>query len=85
MDRLRKNNINLEEKNYKCDKDTQVKEEDLNNSKNKNTKVENRNIINKENNSNKDLLEKNLIKDKKHLRNNSDCTNFSDANNAIAE
>ena len=86
MDRLRKNNINLEEKNYKCDKDTQVKEEEINNSKNKNTKDENRNIISRENNSNKDLLlEKNLIKEKKHLRSNSDCTNFSDANNAIVE
>ena len=86
MDRLRKNNINLEEKNYKCDKDTQVKEEEINNSKIKNTKDENRNIINRENNSNKDLLlEKNFIKEKKHLRSNSDCTNFSDANNAIVE
>lgn len=86
MDRLRKNNINLEEKNYKCDKDTQVKEEEINNSKIKNTKDENSNIINRENNSNKDLLlEKNFIKEKKHLRSNSDCTNFSDANNAIVE
>lgn len=86
MDRLRKNNINLEEKNYKCDKDTQVKEEEINNSKIKNTKIENNNIINRENNSNKDLLlEKNFIKEKKHLRSNSDCTNFSDANNAIVE
>ena len=86
MDRIRKNNINLEEKNYKCDKDTQVKEEEINNSKIKNTKVENNNIINRENNSNKDfLLEKNFIKEKKHLRSNSDCTNFSDANNAIVE
>lgn len=86
MDRLRKNNINLEEKNYKCDKDTQVKEEEINNSKIKNTKDENRNIINRENNSNKDLLlEKNFIKEKRHLRSNSDCTNFSDANNAIVE
>ena len=86
MDRLRKNNIKLEEKNYKCDKDTQVKEEEINNSKNKNTKDEDKNIINRENNSNKDLLlEKNLIKEKKHLRSNSDCTNFSDANNAIVE
>ena len=86
MDRLRKNNINLEEKNYKCDKDTQVKEEEINNSKIKNTKDENSIIINRENNSNKDLLlEKNFIKEKKHLRSNSDCTNFSDANNAIVE
>ena len=86
MDRLRKNNINLEEKNYKCDKDTQVKEEEINNSKIKNTKDENSNVINRENNSNKDLLlEKNFIKEKKHLRSNSDCTNFSDANNAIVE
>ena len=86
MDKLRKNNINLEEKNYKCDKDTQVKEEEINNSKIKNTKDENSNIINRENNSNKDLLlEKNFIKEKKHLRSNSDCTNFSDANNAIVE
>lgn len=86
MDRLRKNNINLEEKNYKCDKDTQVKEEEINNSKIKNTKIENNNIINRENNSNKDLLlEKNFIKEKRHLRSNSDCTNFSDANNAIVE
>ena len=86
MDRLRKNNINLEEKNYKCDKDTQVKEEEINNSKIKNTKDENSNKINRENNSNKDLLlEKNFIKEKKHLRSNSDCTNFSDANNAIVE
>ena len=86
MDRLRKNNINLEEKNYRCDKDTQVKEEEINNSKIKNTKDENSNIINRENNSNKDLLlEKNFIKEKKHLRSNSDCTNFSDANNAIVE
>ena len=86
MDRLRKNNINFEEKNYKCDKDTQVKEEEINNSKIKNTKDENSNIINRENNSNKDLLlEKNFIKEKKHLRSNSDCTNFSDANNAIVE
>ena len=86
MDRLRKNNINLEEKNYKCDKDTQVKEEEINNSKIKNTKDENSNIINRENNSNKDLLlEKNFIKEKRHLRSNSDCTNFSDANNAIVE
>ena len=86
MDRLRKNNINLEEKNYKCDKDTQVKEEEINNSKIKNTKDENSIIINRENNSNKDLLlEKNFIKEKRHLRSNSDCTNFSDANNAIVE
>ena len=86
MDRLRKNNINLEEKNYKCDKDTQVKEEEINNSKIKNTKDENSNVIHRENNSNKDLLlEKNFIKEKKHLRSNSDCTNFSDANNAIVE
>ena len=86
MDKLRKNNINLEEKNYKFYKDTQVKEEEINNSKIKNTKDENRNIINRENNSNKDLLlEKNFIKEKKHLRSNSDCTNFSDANNAIVE
>ena len=86
MDRLRKININLEEKNYKCDKDTQVKEEEINNSKIKNTKDENSNVINRENNSNKDLLlEKNFIKEKKHLRSNSDCTNFSDANNAIVE
>ena len=86
MDRLRKNNINLEEKNYKFYKDTQVKEEEINNSKIKNTKDENSNIINRENNSNKDLLlEKNFIKEKKHLRSNSDCTNFSDANNAIVE
>ena len=86
MDKLRKNNINLEEKNYKFYKDTQVKEEEINNSKIKNTKDENSNIINRENNSNKDLLlEKNFIKEKKHLRSNSDCTNFSDANNAIVE
>ena len=86
MDRLRKNNINLEEKNYKCDKDTQVKEEEINKSKIKNTNDENSKIINRENNSNKDLLlEKNFIKEKKHLRSNSDCTNFSDANNAIVE
>ena len=86
MDKLRKNNINLEEKNYKFYKDTQVKEEEINNSKIKNTKDENSIIINRENNSNKDLLlEKNFIKEKKHLRSNSDCTNFSDANNAIVE
>ena len=84
MDKIKKINIGLDEKNYKCDKDTQLKEEEISNFKNSKDKREN--IINKENNLNKDLLlEKNFIKEKKHLRSNSDCTNFSDANNAIVE
>ena len=52
------------------------------NNKNKELiKKENKNIIEKklENNLN------DLIKEKKGLGNNSDCTNFSDANNGLAE
>ena len=84
MDKIKKINLRLDDKNYKCDKDTQAKEEEISNFKNSKNKREN--INNKENNLNKDLLlEKNFIKEKKHLRSNSDCTNFSDANNAIVE
>ena len=88
MDKIKNNNIKLDEKNDKSNKATQQKEEMRNNSKNKkmSSKEEDRETIDKENNLTKDLLlEKNLIKEKRELRNNSDVTNFSDANNVIGE
>ena len=80
MDKVKNNNINIDENNYQCNKDTEINDET--NNKNKELiKKENKNIIEKnlENNLN------DLIKEKKGLGNNSDCTNFSDANNGLAE
>ena len=80
MDKVKNNNINIDENNYQCNKETEINDET--NNKNKELiKKENKNIIEKklENNLN------DLIKEKKGLGNNSDCTNFSDANNGLAE
>ena len=80
MDKVKNNNINIDENNYQCNKDTEINDE-MNNKNKELIKKENKNIIEKklENNLN------DLIKEKKGLGNNSDCTNFSDANNGLAE
>ena len=80
MDKVKNNNINIDENNYQCNKDTEINDE-TNNQNKELIKKENKNIIEKnlENNLN------DLIKEKKGLGNNSDCTNFSDANNGLAE
>ena len=83
MDKVKNNNMNIDENNYQYNKETEINDNDEKINKNKELlqKEENNNIIEKklENNLN------DLIKEKKGLGNNSDCTNFSDANNGLAE
>ena len=91
MEKIKNNNINIDENNYNCNKDTSIRnDEKINHSRNMNaiTKNENKDTMEKnfENNINKNLLlEKNFVKEKKGLANNSDCTIFSDTNNGINE
>ena len=90
MEKIKNNNINIDENNYHYNKDTSMNNDKVNHSRNKDVIVKNENEDtiekNEENNINKNvLLEKNFVKEKKGLGNNSDCTNFSDANNGINE
>ena len=90
MEKIKNNNINIDENNYNYNKDTSMNDVKVNHSRNNDAiiKNENKNTIekNEDNNINKNvLLEKNFVKEKKGFGNNSDCTNFSDANNGINE
>ena len=90
MEKIKNNNINIDENNYNYNKDTSMNDVKVNHSRNNDAiiKNENKNTIekNEDNNINKNvLLEKNFVKEKKGFGINSDCTNFSDANNGINE
>ena len=80
MDSVKNININIDEKNYQCNKETESNVEKTNNNKELAQKEENNMIGKKLENNLSDL-----IKEKKGLCNNSDCTNFSDANNGLVE
>ena len=84
VDILKNNNIIIDENNYQCNKDNKLNDnlsnKDMKNSISK--EVNNDIQKNLENNLNNCLLlDKNFTKEKKGIGNNSDCTNFSDANN----
>ena len=82
MDTINSNNIKIDENNYRCNQETQINE-DKGNDLNKKEEIIDKNL---QNNLKKNLfLDKNIEKENKGLGNNSDCTNFSDANNGIVE
>ena len=82
MDTINSNNIKIDENNYRCNQETQINEE-KGNDLNKKEEIIDKNL---QNNLKKNLLlDKNIEKENKGLGNNSDCTNFSDANNGIVE
>ena len=88
VDILKNNNIIIDENNYQCNKDNKLNDnlsnKDMKNSISK--EVNNDIQKNLENNLNNCLLlDKNFTKEKKGIGNNSDCTNFSDANNGLIE
>ena len=81
VDVAKNNNMKINDNNYHYNKETESNVEKIKNNHKEFEKDEERNIIQKK-------LENNLsdlINEKKGLRNNSDCTNFSDANNGLVE
>ena len=86
MDKINtNNNINnkIDENNYRCNQETQINEDKKINNLEKKEENNDQNIENKI--DNEILLEKKFEKENKGLGNNSDCTNFSDANNGLVE
>ena len=90
MEKIKNNNMKIDEKNYQCNKDNKINDEKVKKENNdyllSKEKKHDKTKKQYENDFNQDLLLKNnLSKEKKGLSNNSDCTNFSDANNGIVE
>ena len=88
VDILKNNNIIIDENNYQCNKDNKLNDNSSNKDMKNSISKEINNDIQKnlENNLNNCLLlDKNFTKEKKGIGNNSDCTNFSDANNGLIE
>ena len=81
VDVAKNNNMKISDNNYHYNKETESNVEKIKNNHKEFEKDEESHIIQKK-------LENNLsdlINEKKGLRNNSDCTNFSDANNGLVE